>query len=91
MFYLIHFACQSLPVFKMPQIFKESNHFAIKGPKDENGRLVFILPDIHSESLQALSDFIYTGQALFTSEEVKRDLDSLLADRVEVSCSQVGH
>ena len=84
MFYLSHFA--KIKVSK-----KDKPFCYFKGPKDENGRLVFILPDIHSESLQALSDFIYTGQALFTSEEVKRDLDSLLADGVEVSCSQVGH
>ena len=57
--------------------------------RDENGTLVFILPDVqNSESLYALRDFLYTGQALFHSDQVKADLDLLLAVDIKVSLYQ---
>ena len=53
--------------------------------KDENGFLVVILPDLNSQSLRALADFLYTGKAVFTPEDVRADLDQLLAPIIQVS------
>jgi len=55
--------------------------------KDENGFLVVILPDLNSQSLHALADFLYTGKAVFTPEDVRADLDQLLAPIIQISCS----
>ena len=52
--------------------------------KDENGFLVVILPDLNSQSLHALADFLYTGKAVFTPEDVRADLDQLLAPIIQV-------
>ena len=51
--------------------------------------MVFILPHVqNSESLYALRDFLYTGQVLFNSDQVKADLDLLLAVDIKVSLYQ---
>ena len=55
--------------------------------QDENGAFVFILPDINSRSLRALSELLYTGKAVIKSETVMSDLDNLLTK--ELSCSVV--
>jgi len=55
--------------------------------RDGDGCLVVIIPDISSQSLTSLRDFLYTGEAVFQSEEVKSDLDKLLTKDIVFSCS----
>ena len=51
--------------------------------RDGDGCLVVIIPDISSQSLTSLRDFLYTGEAVFQSEIVKSDLDKLLSIYIE--------
>ena len=72
-----------------PSIVKnqESSHTLQQSAEDRT--LIFILPDLqNSESLCALQDFLYTGQAFFNSDQVKADLDLLLAVDIQVSCTR---
>ena len=72
-----------------PSVLKnqESSHTLQQSAED--GTLIFILPDVqNSESLYALQDFLYTGQAFFNSDQVKADLDWLLAVDIQMSCTR---
>jgi len=69
---------------KVFQLFRPDS---IPDLRDENGCLVFIIPDVKSQSLKALSELLYTGQTVIKSDKIMNDLDSLLIQ--EVSCSVI--
>ena len=72
-----------------PSILKNQDSSHTFQQSAEDGTLIFILPDVqNSESLYALQDFLYTGQAFFNSDQVKADLDLLLAVDIQVSCTR---
>jgi len=60
----------------------------IDAMRDENDKMVVILPDVQGWSLRVLSDFLYSGRAYFATDEIKEDLDVLLARNIQVSCSR---
>ena len=54
--------------------------------RDANGSLVFILPGLREDSLTALIDFLYTGEAVFPKAVIK-DLKVLLKTNILMACS----
>ena len=71
---------------KVFQLFRTDNILP-EELRDENGSLVFLFPDIESQSLKVLSQLLYTGQAVIRSDKTMKDLDNLLDQ--EVSCSVI--
>ena len=54
---------------------------------DKNGTLTVIIPSLSGQTLTALKEFLYTGQAVCVSRTVRTDLDSILAKNITLSYS----
>ena len=57
--------------------------------KDENDKLTIIIPSVSGPSLTALADFLYTGQAVCTTDDLKKDLDWIIVKDIALSCSGI--
>ena len=54
---------------------------------DENDTLTVIIPSLSSQTMTALKEFLYTGQASCVSRNVRTELDSILAKNITFSYS----
>ena len=56
---------------------------------DENDKLTIIIPSVSGASLTALADFLYTGQAVCTTCDIKKDLEWMIVKDITLSCSGI--